>query len=81
MRLRSVWTSAALFAAIVALAVVVIGSPAAAQDSNSDKDILRIGWAQDPQLARFIAHLGYLTLDRANFLDRFLKSATSRLPN
>ncbi len=47
MRLRRAWTMTGLLAATVALAVAV-GSPAAAEDSQQAKSILKIGWAQNP---------------------------------
>lgn len=47
MRLRRAWTMTGFLAATVALAVAV-GSPAAAEDSQQAKSILKIGWAQNP---------------------------------
>jgi peptide/nickel transport system substrate-binding protein len=55
MRLRSLWKRTGLLAAATAVAAAVIALPAGAQDSGSDEgsgggeQILRIGWAQDPQ--------------------------------
>ena len=47
MRSKSVWTMAGLLAAVVALGVAV--ASAGAQDSGGDKQVLKIGWAQNPQ--------------------------------
>jgi peptide/nickel transport system substrate-binding protein len=55
MTLRSFWTKLGLLAAAVAVAATVVALPALAQDSettedsSSAEDILKIGWAQDPQ--------------------------------
>ncbi len=53
MRLRGIWTAAGVLAAIVALSVGLIALPASADDSTSggggsQKKVLRIGWAQNP---------------------------------
>src|SRR4029079_18337648 len=48
MRLRSAWTMLGLLAAAVALGIAV-ASPVGAQDSSqSEKKVLKIGWAQNP---------------------------------
>jgi peptide/nickel transport system substrate-binding protein len=48
MRLKSMWTMTGVLAAIVALTIAV-ASPVGAQDTGTDgKQVLRIGWAQDP---------------------------------
>jgi peptide/nickel transport system substrate-binding protein len=47
MRSKSVWTMAGLLAAVVALGVAV--ASAGAQESGGDKQVLKIGWAQNPQ--------------------------------
>lgn len=48
MRLKSMWTMTGVLAAIVALAIAV-ASPVGAQDTGTaEKQVLRIGWAQDP---------------------------------
>jgi peptide/nickel transport system substrate-binding protein len=48
MRLRSAWTMFGVLAAVVALAIAV-ASPVGAQDSKqSEKKVLKIGWAQNP---------------------------------
>ncbi|MGZ8667716.1 MAG: ABC transporter substrate-binding protein, partial [Solirubrobacterales bacterium] len=52
MRSRSIWSASAILVAIVALAVALVAVPAGAQDEtaggDSQKDVLRIGWAQNP---------------------------------
>ena len=48
MRLKSMWTMTGVLAATVALAIAV-ASPVGAQDTGTEeKQVLRIGWAQDP---------------------------------
>lgn len=62
MRYRGFGTVTGLLIAIAALVVAVAALPAAAQDSEQDNKVLRIGWAQDPQtLNPFVA------LDEENY--------------
>jgi peptide/nickel transport system substrate-binding protein len=58
MRSQRLWTGAGVLAAIVALAVAVVSSPAGAQDSQEgETKVLKIGWGQDPQtLNPFVAY-------------------------
>jgi len=49
MRLNTFSKGIGMLAAIAALAVAVMALPASAQDSGEEKQILKIGWAQDPQ--------------------------------
>jgi peptide/nickel transport system substrate-binding protein len=49
MRLKSVWTTTGVLAAVVALATGAQTLPAGAQDATSlEQKVLKIGWAQDP---------------------------------
>jgi peptide/nickel transport system substrate-binding protein len=52
MRLRSIWSASAILAALVAMAIALVALPASADDTtsggDSQKDVLRIGWAQNP---------------------------------
>ena len=51
MRTRKTWMRAGFLAALVALMVAVVAAPVGAQDSgqDNDNDVLKIGWAQNPQ--------------------------------
>jgi peptide/nickel transport system substrate-binding protein len=56
MRFRSVGTMLCLLAGVAALAVAAVALPAGAQDSDSARKVLKIGWAQDVQtLNPFVA--------------------------
>ena len=49
MRSTRVWTKAVVAVAAVLLAAAALALPVGAQDSGTDNDVLKIGWAQNPQ--------------------------------